>query len=93
MDQRFYAWENRWVPLPLFEREDRPDLRECSVHWWDQRTGELGKNPPPSFSSTFGHYHPQAEHPREVSAVILARRFKLETWETLEEYLDGYLRV
>jgi len=26
-----------------------------------------------------------------VSAVILARQFKLETWETLEEYLDVYL--
>jgi hypothetical protein len=91
MDQRFYAWENRWVPLPLFERLDKPDLRECSVRWWDQRTGELERNPPPSFNSTFGSHHPQPEHPREVSAVIFARQFRLETWENLEEYLDGYL--
>ena len=91
MSQRFYAWENRWVPLPLFEREDKPDMRECSVRWWDQRTGDLGRNPPPSFDATFGKNHPQAEHPREVSAVILARQFKLETWESLEEYLDVYL--
>lgn len=91
MSQRFYAWENRWVPLPLFDREDKPDMRECSVRWWDQRTGDLDRNPPPTFNAAFGRNHPQPEHPREVNAVNLARQFRLETWETLEEHLDVYL--
>jgi hypothetical protein len=87
IDQRFYAWENRWVPLPMFEREDEPDIRECIVRWWDQRSGSLLAEPPSSFSSTFGRYHPQPEHPREVNAVVMARQFRNQTWDDLERYL------
>ncbi len=34
---RFVAWEGRYIPLPLFEREDKPNLREVQVRWWDTR--------------------------------------------------------
>jgi len=91
LDSRFYAWENRYVPLPLFEREDRPDLRECVVRWWDQRSGGLLSEPPPSFVKAFGANHPQAEHPREVSAVNLSRQFRMSTWDELEAYVGKIL--
>ncbi len=89
LDQRFYAWENQWVPLPLFEREDKPDLRSCLVRWWDMRSGSLLSDPPRSFEATFGKNHPQPEHPREVSAVILSRQFRDSTWTDLEDHIKN----
>lgn len=91
LSQRFYSWQNQWVPLPMFEREDKPDLRQCIVRWWDQKSGSLTTEPPASFVAAFGKNHPQPEHPREVSAVILARQFRESQWEDLEEYLPSFL--
>lgn len=91
-EKQFYSWENQWVPLPLFEREDKPDLRQCVVRWWDQKSGSLTTDPPSSFVAAFGKNHPQPEHPREVSAVILSRQFRESTWDELEAYLSTFLR-
>jgi hypothetical protein len=92
LSSRFYSWENRWIPLPMFEREDKPDLRHCVVRWWDQKSGSLTSDPPSSFVAAFGKNHPQPEHPREVSAVILARQFHQSTWDELESHLPTFLR-
>lgn len=91
LGQRFYSWENQWVPLPLFEREDKPDLRQCVVRWWNQRSGSLTDEPPSSFVQKYGRNHPQPEHPREVTAVNLSRQFRQSKWEDLETYLPSYL--
>lgn len=91
LEKRFYSWENQWVPLPMFEREDKPDLRQCVVRWWDQKSGSLLSEPPASFVSAFGKNHPQPEHPREVSAVILSRQFRDSTWDDLASYLPSFL--
>lgn len=88
----FYSWDHQWVPLPMFEREDKPDLRQCIVRWWDQKSGSLTTEPPASFVSAFGKNHPQSEHPREVSAVILSRQFRESKWDDLEGYLPTFLR-
>lgn len=92
LSQRFYSWENQWVPLPMFEREDKPDLRHCVVRWWDQKSGSLTTEPPKSFVAAFGKNHPQPEHPREVTAVILSRQFRESKWDDLESYLPTFLR-
>lgn len=92
VSSRFYSWENQWIPLPMFEREDTPDLRQCLVRWWDQKSGALTVEPPRSFVQAFGKNHPQPEHPREVTAVLLARQFKDSGWDDLESYLPIYLR-
>jgi hypothetical protein len=82
----FWAWKGIHVPLPLFERTDKPDLRQTQVRWWNRETGHLLAEPPTSFQRVFGAHHPQAEHPREVSAVLLAEKpGKLEA--IIEEYL------
>lgn len=91
LDSRFYAWENQYVPLPLFEREDKPDLRACIVRWWDKKHGSLLSEPPESFVRTFGRNHPQPEHPREVSAVNLARQFRQTDWDSVEAALPNIL--
>lgn len=85
VDSRFWAWKGRSVPLPLFEREDKPDLRRVVVHWYDLQTGIRQPEQPRSFLERYGPSPPQAEHPRELSAVELAGNF-----QNLED-LDSYL--
>ena len=67
---RFWAYQNRWVPLPLYEREDRPTLRDIRVRWWDMKTGELLHSAPPELQEiTQGIVNP--EHPFEIAAYKL----------------------
>jgi len=67
---RFFAWEGRHVPLPLFVREDKPDLRETVVRWYDMRDGIVKSAVPPSFSKKYGGNLSSSamEHPYELSA-------------------------
>ena len=87
VDQRFWAWKNRYVPLPLFEREDKPDLRQVLVHWWDKETGVRQAEAPRSFQERYGNRPSQPEHPRELAAVELAEIFQSPS------DIDSYLRT
>jgi hypothetical protein len=67
MKFRFWAYKNRWVPLPMYEREDKPKLREVRVRWWDRKTGELLIDPPAEIAELIqGIGVP--EHPFEIAA-------------------------
>ncbi len=67
MKFRFWAYKNRWVPLPMYEREDRPRLREVQIRWWDRKTGELLVHPPAEVAGILeGVMNP--EHPFEIAA-------------------------
>lgn len=85
IDQRFWAWKGQYVPLPLFEREDKPDLRQVSVQWWDQESGVRMPEAPRSFLEKYGSMPSQPEHPRELTAVDLGRSF--QTPSDLNSYL------
>jgi hypothetical protein len=64
-----YAWEKRYVPLPVYIREDKPVLREIEVRWLDLKEGIVAKSSPRSFTQTYGNLgHVQAEHPYELWA-------------------------
>jgi hypothetical protein len=66
---RFFAWEGRHVPLPLFVREDKPDLRDIVVRWYDIEEGIVKPSPPTSFSKKYGNVGTSSmEHPYELSA-------------------------
>lgn len=68
-DARFWAWEGRYVPMPLFEREDKPQLREISVRWWDMKLEHLQTHQPTSFTQSYGTVSAsEAEHPFELVA-------------------------
>lgn len=67
MTYRFWAFRERWVPLPMFERADMPKLREIRVRWWDRKTGTLLLEPPREVSELIdGIVNP--EHPFEIAA-------------------------
>jgi hypothetical protein len=68
-DSRFWAWQGRYVPLPILEREDKPELREIAVRWWDGQTDRLNNAPPDSFVKKYGNLGvSQMEHPYELYA-------------------------
>lgn len=66
---RFQAWEGRYVPLPLFEREDKPSLRETTVRWFDLEDGKIRHDPPVSLIQRYGRIDKSSqEHPFELWA-------------------------
>jgi hypothetical protein len=68
-DARFWAFQGRYVPLPLFVREDKPELRDILVRWWDLREHRLHSQPPDSFVQKYGKLEASsAEHPYELWA-------------------------
>jgi len=66
---RFWAWEGRFVPLPVFVREDRPELRDVEIRWYDRRDERVGTQAPSSFTRRFGILGTnKMEHPYELKA-------------------------
>jgi hypothetical protein len=86
IDDRFWAWQGRYVPLPLFEREDKPDLRQVNIQWWDRATGIRQGQPPRLFQERYGSFPSQPEHPRELAAVELSKLFR--TPSDIDSYLN-----
>lgn len=71
---RWWAWEGRYVPMPVFVREDRPQLREIEVRWWDRHTLRLNPAAPASFIQRYGDVPAShAEHPYELWAYTLEK--------------------
>jgi hypothetical protein len=62
-----YIWRDTWIPLCLFQREDKPNMRECSYCWYNPIGGVLLKSMPPAWRDFFGDVG-QSEHPNEISA-------------------------
>jgi len=66
---RFFAWQGRYVPLPLFVREDKPELRDIQVRWYDKQEGIVNTATPTSFTQKYGSISQSSlEHPYELWA-------------------------
>jgi hypothetical protein len=66
---RFWAWEGRYVPLPVFVREDKPELRDIEVRWYDRQEKRVGISVPLSYRKKYGTVsQAQMEHPYELHA-------------------------
>lgn len=70
-DARFWAWKGRYVPMPIFEREDKPSLRDIVVRWWDREDQRLSSTAPDSFIKKYGTLtSSKMEHPYELYAYV-----------------------
>jgi hypothetical protein len=68
---RWFAWKGRYVPLPLFVREDKPDLRDIQVRWYDMQEGIVSAATPSSFIKRYGDLGTSSmEHPYELTAYV-----------------------
>jgi len=66
---RFWAWEGRYVPLPLYKREDKPDLRDIAIRWYDLKEEIIQVVVPQSFTRRYGVKDSSSmEHPYELWA-------------------------
>ena len=65
-----YLWEGRYLPCPLYEREDKPRLNEIEVRWWDVKEEKLHPFTPTSFTKKYGTNVSESskEHPFELYA-------------------------
>jgi hypothetical protein len=67
---RFWAWDG-WVPLPLFVREDRPNIKDTMLRWYSLKEGITSSATPASFTKKYGVVIDSAkEHPFELWAYI-----------------------
>jgi hypothetical protein len=65
----FWAWEGRYVPLPFFVREDKPDMKDISVRWYDRQTELLSSVIPLTLVKKYGSLQSSSlEHPFELMA-------------------------
>lgn len=66
---RFWAWEGRYVPLPVFIREDKPELREIEIRWYDRQEKQVGTQIPITLTRKYGQLSTSSlEHPYELFA-------------------------
>ena len=65
----FWSWKGRYVPLPFYVREDKPELRDISVRWYDLEEGIIGSVVPASLVKRYGTLQSHSlEHPFELMA-------------------------
>ena len=66
---RWFAWKGRYIPLPLFVREDKPDLHDIVVRWYDLDELRVISNVPSSLTQKYGNLGTSSlEHPYELYA-------------------------
>ena len=66
---RFPAYAGRWVPVPLYVREDAPQLKDVQVRWYDLEEERVVIDPPHLLTQRFGHLSDSSlEHPYEYFA-------------------------
>ena len=76
-ENRWFAWEGRYVPLPLFVREDRPELRDVVVRWYDMKEWRVDSRAPASMVKKYGNLGTSSmEHPYELWAYEGERQMK-----------------
>ena len=65
----YWSWQKRYVPLPFFVREDKPDLADISVRWYDLEEEILTSVVPFSLKAKYGDLSASSlEHPFELAA-------------------------
>ena len=76
LDIRFVSWQERYIPFPLFVREDKPELRDIQIRWFDLQEKTLRPFAPTSFLEKYGNNRSvsEMEHPYEYYAYAYENR-------------------
>jgi len=71
----FWAFENRYIPLPIFIKPHNPRFNDIKVMFYDLSTGILDHEAPESLKKKYGENR-QMEHVFEIYAVILENKIQ-----------------
>ncbi len=73
IDYPLYIFAGQWVSIPIFLNVSKPNLRECSIWFYNIQTQTFIKTIPDAFSAFRSLSVPLSayEHPREMSAYII----------------------
>ena len=82
----FWAFENRYVPLPIFINLNNPRFNDVKVMFYDLESGILEHDAPQSFKKKYGDNR-QTEHVFEIYAVLLENDIQGE--EDINYYLKN----
>jgi hypothetical protein len=85
--QQFWAWEGRYVPLPLFSTETPSNLGDIVIKWYDLQQQQMSSYSPPTFQVRYGSSPSQPEHPFELLAVEAAEKGIISEEELLRNLL------
>jgi hypothetical protein len=70
-NSRFWSWEDRYIPLPIFDREDQPSMTDFAVFWYDKKSEKAIRRAPDGYVQQYGSVSQSAqEHPYELFAYI-----------------------
>jgi hypothetical protein len=73
IDSPLWIYKNKWVPVPIFKDIMNPIIGEVEIWFYDIEQKYHTKTIPPSLSQEFPNLPSSAyEHPRELSAYLLA---------------------
>jgi hypothetical protein len=82
----FWAWEQYYVPLPIFRSDITPQLNDVHIKWFDTRHNTLSPKSPQTFLNRYGNMS-YIEHPYEIYADLYSRR-GLKTGEEIINQLN-----
>lgn len=95
IDSPLWIFKNTWVPVPIFMDITHPSMSECEV-WFYNINGYHVRNIPKELSSYFEGLHNIAlEHPREITAYMLAEPKKFRTSPAFKDLIKaiGYTAI
>lgn len=85
-----FAWKNEWVPLGIFNSVSSPQLRDCSLVWWNTQSRILSRDPPPGWTNFFGQASMEQEHPYELAAYLVVKNpAGNPAWDAIKSRLDS----
>lgn len=98
IDQRWWAYHGRWVPLPVFTNLGTPSMTETELWWYDLHDRFHVRTTPSEITTEFPGVSANAlEHPRELAAYLLSDKERYQNagipgWNRLVE-LVGVMAI
>jgi hypothetical protein len=81
IDSPFWIFKKTWIPIPIFNDISRPNMTDVTIWFYNPSMRTHIRSVPSEISSYFPNLPPSAyEHPREITAYMLAEPEKYKTF-------------
>ena len=96
MDEPLWIYQDTWIPVPIFQDISQPSVTDVTIWFYNVKEGYHIKQVPPIINEAFpGLPKPAYEHPREITAYILADHRSFQNTHTMNILLSllGHLAI